>query len=400
MRREYSEPLDMPIRLAIAVTHPIQYFSHVYRKLAQLPNVQIRVLYGSRLGLDTYRDPGFGVKLSWSTDLIGGFDHEFLPGADQVRALNWRSLGRVQVADALNRFDPDAVLLHGYSHPLVLRAWRWARAYGRKVILFGDGNGRHELARSALRRHAKRLALRPLLQSMHRVLSLGEANELHWTALGLEPSRIQWAPMYLPSPDLALQPVGQRDAVRNSVRTRLRIADNQLAVICSGKFVPWKRTIDVVRGIDRDDRLVGIYVGDGECRQACEAAARSDRHRFVGFANVPQLAEYYAAGDILCHAAEREPYGLVVAEAAAAGLPIVASRVVGAIGARSHGQAGRNAETFEPRNVDALADALGSLATDQDRRNRMAAESLQVASEMEQAFFAGMRKCLSLDPSH
>jgi glycosyltransferase involved in cell wall biosynthesis len=171
-------------------------------------------------------------------------------------------------------------------------------------------------------------------------------------------------------------------------------------VICSGKFVPWKRTIDVVRGIDRDDRLVGIYVGDGECRQACEAAARSDRHRFVGFANVPQLAEYYAAGDILCHAAEREPYGLVVAEAAAAGLPIVASRVVGAIGARSHGQAGRNAETFEPRNVDALADALGSLATDQDRRNRMAAESLQVASEMEQAFFAGMRKCLSLDPSH
>jgi glycosyltransferase involved in cell wall biosynthesis len=235
---------------------------------------------------------------------------------------------------------------------------------------------------------------------MHRVLSLGEANELYWTALGLEPSRIQWAPMYLPSPDLALQPVGQRDAVRNSVRTRLRIADNQLAVICSGKFVPWKRTIDVVRGIDRDDRLVGIYVGDGECRQACEAAARSDRHRFVGFANVPQLAEYYAAGDILCHAAEREPYGLVVAEAAAAGLPIVASRVVGAIGARSHGQAGRNAETFEPRNVDALADALGSLATDQDRRNRMAAESLQVASEMEQAFFAGMRKCLSLDPSH
>ena len=389
----------MPIRLAIVVTHPIQYFSHVYRKLAQSPDVQLRVLYGSRVGLDAYRDPGFGITLSWNCDLIGGFDHEFLPGADQVRTTNWRSLGRVQVANALGRFDPDAVLLHGYANPLVLRAWHWARARRRKVILFGDGNGRHDLARSTLRRRAKRLALLPVLRSVHRVLSLGEASDLYWTTLGVEPSRIQWAPMYLPSPDLALQPDGQRLAVRRSIRTRLKIADNQLAVICSGKFVPWKRTIDVVRGIDRDDRLVGIYVGDGECRQVCEAAARTDRHRFVGFANVPQLAEYYAAGDILCHAAEREPYGLVVAEAAAAGLPIVASRVVGAIGARSHGQPGRNADTFKPGDVDALADALGSLATDQDRRNRMAAESLQVASEMEQAFFQGMRNCLSPDQS-
>lgn len=384
----------MPIRLAIVVTHPIQYFSHVYRKLAQLPDVQLRVLFGSRIGLEKYKDPGFGVELSWDCDLIEGFDHEFLPGADQVKKLDWRSLHRVQTADALNRFDPDAVLLHGYAHPLVLRAWYWARTQKRRIILFGDGNGRHEQARSFLRQHAKRLGLQPLLRSIHRVLYLGEANELYWKTLGVDPSRLQWAPMCLPSPNLALPTDRQRNAVRSSVRTRLRIADGQLAVICSGKFVPWKRTIDVVRVIDRDDRFVGIYVGDGECRSACEAAARTDRHRFIGFANVPQLAEHYAAADLLCHAAEREPYGLVVAEAAAAGLPIIASRVVGAIGERSHGRPGRNAETFEPGDLDALADVLGSLAADPDRRNRMAAESLRVASEMETACLDGMRKCL------
>lgn len=390
--------LDKPVRrLAIVVTHPIQYFSHAYRRLAHLPGLQVRVLYGSRLGLDSYRDPGFGVNLTWQCDLVGGFDHEFLPGAARVRRLDWRSLSRVRVRSALERFDPDAILLHGYSHPLVLRAWLWGFAHRRRLVLFGDGNGRHELKRRFLSRYFKRMALTPLLSSMYRVLSLGEANDLYWSTLGVEASRMQWAPLYSAAPEAVLPPSEQKSAIRAATRAELKVADGQTLVICCGKFLPWKRTVDVVRAVDRCDRLVGLYVGDGACRSACEAAARTERHRFVGFANIPQLAKYYAAADVLCHPAEREPYGLVVAEAAASGLPIVASRVVGAVGIRSHAQPGRNADVFAPGDIDDLAAKLSALAGDPGRMRRMATESLDVTAELDHACFEGLQSCV-LDP--
>jgi glycosyltransferase involved in cell wall biosynthesis len=381
-------------RLAIVVSHPIQYFSHVYRRMSQCANLDVKVFYGSKIGLHAYQDPGFGVELSWDCDLVGGFNHEFLPGSERVRRLNWHSLAGVRVVDALERFAPDAVLLHGYSQPHVLRAWRWGRAHQRRLILFGDGNGRQELQRSAPRRLVKRMALGPLLRTMDHVLSLGEANELYWSALGVEPSRVQWAPLYLPSPEVVVPAGDRKEAIRAAVRAELAVDEGQILVICSGKFVPWKRTVDLVRAVDRSDRLVGLYVGDGTCRRACETEARTDRHRFVGFANVPKLAQYYAASDMLCHPADREPYGLVVAEAAASGLPIVASRVVGAVGARSHGQPGRNAVVFAPGDINDLTDKLSALVADPERRRRMSAESVRVAEEMERACYRGLGHCI------
>jgi glycosyltransferase involved in cell wall biosynthesis len=382
------------IRLAIIITHPIQYFSHVYRRLAVVPELQIKVFYASRIGLDSYRDPGFGVDLAWDCDLLGGFDHEFLPGSDRVRRLDWKSLAEVRVGESLGGFDPDAVLLNGYAHPVVLRAWRWARSRRRQVLLFGDGNGRSEQRRPWYLRTMKRLALAPVLQGLDVVLSLGEANEQYWDAMGFPASRVQWAPLYQPSPDLALEAGEDRDRARTEVRRELGVRPDQVLVLCAGKFLPWKRTIDVVRAVNRCESLVGAYVGDGPCRRACEEEARSERHRFIGFANIPRLARLYCAADLLCHAAEREPYGMVIAEAAAAGLPIVGTRIVGAIGRRSHGQVGRNAEVFEPRDVDGIVNVLASLAADPERRMAMSRQSRLIAQELSEACVSGVRNAV------
>jgi glycosyltransferase involved in cell wall biosynthesis len=381
-------------RLAIVVTHPIQYLSHVYRWLAACKDLHVKVFYGARIGLQSFRDPGFGVELAWDCDLLSGFDHEFLPGAERVNQLTWRELARVDITGSLSRFDPNAVLLHGYSHPLVLRAWRWARSRGRRTILFGDGNGRHELARPLPLRLAKRAILGQVLKSMSSVLSLGEANTLFWETLGVDRSRLQWAPLYLPAPEVSLPAGAVREHARSEVRSCLGISDSELLVMFSGKMVERKRTIDLVQAVDRCDRLVGLYVGDGPLRPQCEAVATSSRHRFVGFANIPALSRYYAAADVLCHPAEREAYGLVVAEAAASGLPIVASDVVGAIGVGSHGQPGRNARTFKARDVEGIRHTLELLLGDPRQRSGMAAESLAITAELKQACFDGIRSCI------
>jgi glycosyltransferase involved in cell wall biosynthesis len=380
-----------PKRLAVVITHPIQYFSHVYRELAKLPEIQLRVFFCSKVGLERYHDPGFGLELSWQCDLLSGFDCEFLPGADRVTRLDWRSLLKVEVDEPLSRFEPDAVLLNGYSHPVVLRAWRWTVRNRRRVLLFGDGNGRTSRDGGRARQLVKRACLAPLVRTVDRVLTLGEANELYWTQLGVAPSRTCWAPLYQPSPEVVTALGSPRDAARAELRARLDVSANQVMVLYSGKFLAWKRVVDLVRAVDVSDRLVGVYVGDGPCRAECENAAKSNRHRFVGFANVPELARFYASADLLCHPAEREPYGLVIAEAAANGLPILATSVVGAVGSRSHGQVGRNAEVYTARDVEQLSSALNRIAADQVLREQMAQESRVVAMELASAYIAGIK---------
>ncbi len=381
-------------RLAIVVTHPIQYFSHVYRRLAAFEDWDVKVLYGTRIGLDRYHDPGMGVELAWDCDLLGGFDHEFLPGAEGAKRLGWRALARLEVADALSRFEPDAVLLHGYAHPLVWRAWRWARSRDRLTLLFGDGNGRTSSLHPAPTRWLWGAATSQVIRSMSFILSLGEANELYWRQRGARDRQLRWAPMLLPSPDVVAPSGSPRSRIREEMRRELGIDDEATLIMCCGKMIPLKRTIDVVRAIDRAPGTVGLYVGDGRERRACESAAQSGRHRFVGFRNVSELAGLYAASDVLCHAADRENYGLVIGEAAANGLPIVSSAVVGAVGERSHGRLGRNVDTFVAGDVNAMACLFRSIAADAPRRQRMARESRLIAEEMENACFDGIRGCI------
>jgi glycosyltransferase involved in cell wall biosynthesis len=377
-------------RLAVVVSHPIQYFAHLYRDLAAHPQIDLKVFFGSTIGATAYHDPGLGVELAWQCDLLGGYSHEFLPGADQVRQLDRQSLARIPVAPALDTWSPDSLLVHGYATPLVRSAWRWARRHRKPVLLFGDGNGRIERSQPWYRRWAKRLMLAHYLSTIHRVLTLGEANELYWHLLGVPDSRMQWAPFYNPAPETILPQGDLRQETRQRVRKELGIADQQILVLSAGKFLPRKRTIDLVQAVEKRRDVTGLYVGDGQCRSQCEAEAKSDRHRFVGFANLPRMAELFAAADLFCHPAEAEPYGLVIAEAAAAGLPIVATDSTGAIGVRSHGRIGENAIVYPTADVDALVRSIQQLVGAPAMRHSMSERSLAIAAEMKKAAIDGV----------
>lgn len=57
------------IRIAIVVSHPIQYFVPFYRKLSDHPELHLKLFYGAQVGLNKYKDNDFGVEFAWSMDL-------------------------------------------------------------------------------------------------------------------------------------------------------------------------------------------------------------------------------------------------------------------------------------------------------------------------------------------
>jgi lipopolysaccharide/colanic/teichoic acid biosynthesis glycosyltransferase len=91
------------------------------------------------------------------------------------------------------------------------------------------------------------------------------------------------------------------------------------------------------------------------------------RLHFCGYTPVPE--RYMAASDILCLPSYREGFGSVAIEAAAAGVPAVASRIYGIVDAVIDGTTGL---LYEPGDIDGLAERIECLA-DPDRRAVMGA---------------------------
>jgi 1,2-diacylglycerol 3-alpha-glucosyltransferase len=81
---------------------------------------------------------------------------------------------------------------------------------------------------------------------------------------------------------------------------------------------------------------------------------------FPGFRQIDELPRFYAHAGAFVHASTTEPWGLVVNEAMAAGLPVIVSDRVGC--ARDLVKHGVNGFAFDPLDVNALAGHLRRVA--------------------------------------
>lgn len=120
--------------------------------------------------------------------------------------------------------------------------------------------------------------------------------------------------------------------------------------------------------------LIGEGPEEAKLRQAC--AERGIRNVvFAGFKQKPELPRYYALADVFVFPTLGDPYGLVVDEAMACGLPIISTSAAGEI--RDRIEEGVNGYIVPPEDSAALAGAMRRLAQDGTSRERMGAVSAQ-----------------------
>src|SRR5580698_6396246 len=66
------------IRIAIVVSHPIQYFTPLYRAAAAISGVDLKVFFCRNWGIDSYYDEAFQMEVKWDIPLLDGYPWEFL----------------------------------------------------------------------------------------------------------------------------------------------------------------------------------------------------------------------------------------------------------------------------------------------------------------------------------
>ena len=324
-------------RLAIIATHPIQYQAPVWRILAQMPELDVHVYYGSDLSVQGYKDPGFGIDVKWDVPLMTGYDYTFLSTSHgKVPLSGMFSLHASGLKKHLGQFQPDCALVTAYLPAFWLEVIGILR-YMRIPILFRAEATDVAISRQLFKRTARSWTLRLLYRQMACCLAIGHDAQEHYVAHGVLASRIGWSP-YCIDTDLFEQ---QRDRYlpqRVDIRRELGLCDDQFMLIYSGKLTPKKDPFSIVRALklmpeQQRERIGLIVVGDGELRQAFEAASReaiSRRAIFVGFINQCWIGKYYAAADcLILPSAWGETWGLVVNEALQFGLPAIVSGRVG-----------------------------------------------------------------------
>lgn len=176
---------------------------------------------------------------------------------------------------------------------------------------------------------------------------------------------------------------------RSSLRKAHGIPDDAVVCLFLGRLTADKGVFDLVRAFalcaETNPKLWLVLVGPDEegvgPRLRSLLAGEVAEHMLVeGFSRIPEC--YLAAADFLCLPSYREGFGMVVIEAAAAGIPSIGSRIYGVSDAIVENETGL---LVPPGHVPQLADALSRLAGDEALRARLAfAGRMRVEAEFKQ----------------
>jgi phosphatidylinositol alpha-mannosyltransferase len=200
---------------------------------------------------------------------------------------------------------------------------------------------------------------------------------------------------YFPA-DYRIIPNGIEYARFNTPRPPLqRFRDGRVNVLFVGRLEKRKglrfllRAWPLVRERFPEVRL--IVVGEGRPLEGYRRFATSQGWTerevfFAGYVPAEELPRYYQAADIFCAPSTgQESFGIVLLEAMAAGVPIVASEIPGYRAVVTHGSEGL---LVKPTNPDVLAAALGNLVLNADLRASMGQAGMRKARTYDWRFVA------------
>ncbi len=275
------------------------------------------------------------------------------------------------VTTALDRLDPDAVLIHSYSTPDARACLAWCRRHRRIAICMAESK-QSDAPRVGWREALKRV----LVSEFDAAHASGSAAIRYYTTLGIPEHRIFAGYSVVDNEYFA----EQSEAVRRDpepARALPGLADETPFFFASARFMERKDLPTLLRAYAayrRRAETVGVppwrllLLGDGLLRPRLEALAReegiAEAISMPGWRQIEDLPAYYALAAAFVHTATVDQWGLVVNEAMAAGLPVVVSAGAGC--AEDLVRDGENGFTFRPGDVDALAQHLYAVAHEVD----------------------------------
>ena len=365
-------------RVAFVNSHPIQYFAPLYAWINRSADIEAVPIYLSDFSLRGGFDKGFGRTLTWDIDLLAGTEPIFVKGASTRDPENRLDMIAPDIWRIIRHGRFDAVVVHGVVYGANYLAFAAAKAAGIPVLMRADSHS--GLTHSGLRGWVRSRVAGPLYRQLDGIFAIGTANRAFFRSLGVPSDRIFDFPFTVDNDRMAAASRLSAEE-RAAERQQLGLRPGHPTVLFASKLTRRKNADQLIDACARlvdagtpiDLVIAGTGEMEGELRRLAERTPPGLNIVFPGFLNQSELPRVFAACDVFVLPSEEEPWGLIVNEAMAAGLPIVASRDVGAVADLVHD--GENGHVFDAGDVAGLADALRPIVTDADRRAHMSDRS-------------------------
>jgi glycosyltransferase involved in cell wall biosynthesis len=319
---DFAEPAtarpETELRIAVIVNMVAPYTKPLFECLARRDDCRLLVMSETPMERDRRWAPEIDLSFdhalldSWTLDLSRlAVGSGFRTRSDTYLYVPKRPLS------PLAAFAPDVVVAAGggiWSSPANVAALAARRRHGWGFVPWWGSFSRPH---PTLPRRLAQPWVRAFMRASDAWLVYGSLQARNVVELGADPDRVVFAPI------TALVPEARaRDG---------RPVDQATRYLFVGRLMEQKG-LDVL--LDAFGRLEGgelRIAGDGPLRPMIEAAAASDpRIRLIGHVTGEALAAAYQEADVLVLPSLYEPWGLVVHEALAYGLPVIATDQVGA----------------------------------------------------------------------
>jgi glycosyltransferase involved in cell wall biosynthesis len=339
--------------VTVVSPEPTPYRAPLFDRIAARGDIELTVVYAA----NTVAGREWSVPLHHRAVFLSGVP---VPGLRRVLRHDYPITPGILAA--LRRSAPDVVVISGWSTFASQAAVAWCRAQRVPYVLHVES---HDLdPRPRWRRAVKDAVASPVIRGAASVLAVGSAARKSALARGASTVRV-----FANTIDV------ERWIERAESLPRPEHDDT--VVLSVGRAVPEK----------------GFDVLHAACN---EAGVRLET--VTGGLSEDDLAHRYVEADVFALLSRHEPWGVVVNEAAASGLPLVLSDRVGA--AYDLLRNGENGFLVPADDVPAAAEVLRTLAADLHLRRRMGERSRELVRGWDydasvEAFVAAVREATS-----
>ncbi len=339
----------------------------------------------------------------WNLNLEHIPNKIFLPGSTLIVPF-WRKKLYIHVNPLILKYlknnQYDAIVVGGYDSITTLLAYIYAMLKKIPIIFWCESTLFEK--RPKIVKLLKKFFLPKFFKGFSAFMVAGTRSKEYLLYYKVKPSKIFITPLTTDIKFFSTKSELYRKC-KERIKQELKLRFDR-TILYVGKLIPEKGVVNLLKAyntlIKKGYKLNLLIIGEGPLQSKILDYIKrhnlNDVH-LLGFVQHHELPKYYSVADIFVLPSLSEPWGLVINEAMASGLPIIATEFVGAAGDLIEN--GKNGYIVPSGDENALAESISNIISDSKLLRAMGNYSYKIIKEWNyekgvRNFIAAVRKAV------